>query len=550
MRYDRERIRQLSRQRLGYDRLRPGQEAAIQSLIEGHDTLAVMPTGSGKSAIYQLAGMQLPGPVIVVSPLIALQRDQMESIEEQRIGAVALVNSTLSSADRAETLDELSRRDLKFIFLAPEQFTDDDLLARLRAAHPALFVVDEAHCISEWGHDFRPAYLRLASVLQALDRPRILALTATASPPVREEILERLAMRDPRVVVRGFDRPNIWLGVRTFHDEAPKRRSLIEQVAEAEKPGIVYAATRRHAEEVAAALQSQHIRAAMYHAGMKTEEREQTQDAFMDGAIEVIVATTAFGMGVDKPNVRFVYHYDISDSVDAYYQEIGRAGRDGEPAEAVLFYRSEDLNIRRFFAGSGQVSTDEVTKVAEVVREHGEPVDPRRLVEETRLSQSKLTAALSRLRDVGAVELLADGQVAPTERIEAPDELSEAAEAAADAQARFHQYQRSRIEMMRGYAEVQDCRREYLLNYFGEELDDPCGACDNCDAGITVPENEAEEPFPINSHVRHRAWGDGMVLRYEGDKMIVLFDAVGYKTLAVELVQENDLLAPAEDTGA
>lgn len=213
----------------------------------------------------------------------------------------------------------------------------------------------------------------------------------------------------------------------------------------------------------------------------------------------------------------------------------------------MLFYRSEDLNLRRFFAGSGQVSTDEVTQVAEVVREHGEPMDPRMLAEETNLSQSKLTAAVSRLQDVGAVEVLPDGQVAPTERIESPDELSEAAEEAADAQARFHQYLRSRIEMMRGYAEVRDRRREYLLNYFGEELDDPCGACDNCDAGITVAEDETAEPFPINSRVIHRSWGDGMVLRYEGDKMIVLFDSVGYKTLAVELATQNDLLAPADD---
>ncbi len=538
----RERLQRISREMLGFNSLRPGQQEAIQSVLDGRDTLAVMPTGAGKSTIYQIAGAQLNGPVIIISPLLALQRDQMEAVEEEDIGAAAVVNSTLSGGEREEALDEVGERDVKFVFLAPEQFNNDEVLERLRAARPSLFVVDEAHCVSEWGHDFRPDYLRLGIVIEAIGRPTVLALTATASPPVRDEIVERLGMRDPRVIVRGFNRPNIWLGVEMFGDELSKRRALLRGVAEAEKPGIVYAATRRHAEEIAEALRTEGIKAEHYHAGMKHDERERIQQAFMSDQIAVIVATTAFGMGIDKPNVRFVFHYDISDSVDAYYQEIGRAGRDGEPAQAVLFYRSEDLGIRRFFAGSGQVTVDEVERVAETVQQHAEPVEPGELREETGLSQSKLGAALSRLEETGAVDMLPDGQVAPTGRLEDHEELVAAVEEAARAQEHYHLFQRSRIEMMRGYAEVRDCRREYLLNYFGEEFDDPCGYCDNCDAGISVEEDESAEPFPINTWVTHAAWGEGMVLRYEGDKMVVLFESVGYKTLSVPIVTGNQLL--------
>lgn len=266
----------------------------------------------------------------------------------------------------------------------------------------------------------------------------------------------------------------------------------------------------------------------------------------MDDKLEVIVATTAFGMGIDKSNVRFVYHYDISDSVDAYYQEIGRAGRDGKPAEAILFYRAEDLGIRKFLASSGHVMADEVEHVAEVVMEHGEPVEPRILHDETGLSQTKLMTAITRLAEVGAVKLLATGEIAPTESIERHTALVEAAEEAAQAQERFRRFQRTRVEMMRGYAEVRDCRREYLLNYFGEEFDDPCGYCDNCDAGITLAEDEDAEPFPINGRVVHRSLGSGLVMRYEGDKMVVLFDDAGYRALDVHLVTGEGLLRSAD----
>ena len=532
--------RRIARERFGYERLTSEQEAAIQDLLEGHDTLAVLPTGSGKSAIYQIAGLLLPGPTIIISPLIALQQDQVESIEEHGVAEAASMNSSLPKTERQETLQELEAGELEFLFLAPEQFNRSETLERLREVRPSLFVVDEAHCLIEWGHDFRPDYLRLGALIEELGHPRVLALTATASPLMREEIMERLHLREPRVGVRGFDRPNIWLGVDRFDNERDKRQALLDQVAAAEKPGIAYAATHKHVEDSAQLLRDRGLKAAAYHGGLPAKEREATQERFMTGEIEVIVATTAFGLGIDKADVRFVFHADISDSVDAYYQEIGRAGRDGKPAKALLFYRPEDLGLRRFFAGGRKVDLEQVERVAEAVEEHAGPVDLPELEQETGLSEGKVVTALTNLEEVGAVERLATGEVIEQE---VPADVQEVAAEAVELDEQRRHIEESRIEMMRGYAEVEDCRRQFLLNYFGEPYDDPCGACDNCEAGIQV--EEGVEPIPLNSRVRHRAWGEGMVIRYEGDKMTVLFDTVGYKTLSIEVVTEVGLLEPA-----
>src|SRR4051812_38707652 len=326
------RIERAAREVFGFGELRPGQAEAVESVLEGRDTLAVMSTGYGKSAIYQIAALLIPGSTVVVSPLIALQRDQVSELEREGAGGAAAVSSFVASGAREEALEELAEGSLEFLFLSPEQLSNEEVLGAVAAAEPSLFVVDEAHCISEWGHDFRPDYLKLGAVAEAVGRPPLLALTATASPPVREEIVERLGMRSPAVIVRGFDRPEIELSVERFHDARSKQRALLERVVAEPKPGIVYAATRRLAEEMAESLRAEGVVALAYHGGMRRAEREEAQESFMEDRIEVIVATTAFGMGVDKANVRFVFHSEPADSVDSYYQEIGRGGRDRDEA--------------------------------------------------------------------------------------------------------------------------------------------------------------------------------------------------------------------------
>jgi ATP-dependent DNA helicase RecQ len=535
-------VGRIARAKLGYEQLRPGQEEAIAAVLAGHDTLAVMPTGSGKSAIYQIAGAIIPGVTVVVSPLIALQQDQVEAIAEMDAGGAALLNSALPAAEREEALDEFAHGATEFLFLAPEQFANEETFARVQASEPSLFVVDEAHCISEWGHDFRPEYLRLGAVIEALAHPRVLALTATASPPVRQEIVQRLGMRETQIVVRGFDRPNIRLAVEGFSDEEDRRQALMTRVVDAPKPGIVYAATRKQTEELAAGLGERGVNAVAYHAGIVAGERTRIQEAFMSDAADVIVATTAFGMGVDKLNVRFVYHLNVSESVDAYYQEIGRAGRDGEPAEAILFYRSEDLNLRRFLAASGQVDAGQMTRVAEALQDAAEPLQVEQIGEETDLSQTKVMIALNPLEEVGAVDMTPSGAVVATVN----GDVAEAAEAAAEAQERLRMFARSRIEMMRGYADMIACRREYILNYFGEVYAPPCDNCDNCLSGLSGAKPAAAQPFPINGKVVHKVWGPGLVMRYAGDTMVVLFDSVGYRTLAIDLVMREGLLARGE----
>jgi ATP-dependent DNA helicase RecQ len=532
----------LARQRFAFRALRPGQLEAIDAVVSGHDVLVVMPTGSGKSAIYQIAALLVPGPTVVVSPLIALQRDQVLALNESGAVSAAATNSTVRAKQRREALEGFQAGDLELLFLAPEQLANPETLQTLNATEVSLLVIDEAHCISTWGHDFRPDYLRLGALADELGHPRVLALTATAAPPVRAEIIERLHMRDPVVLVRGFNRSNIRLAVRRVAEEDTKLADLLEWVAEAAKPGIVYVATKRQAEELARALSERGMAADPYHAGMRAAERKQVQRRFDEDELEVIVATAAFGMGIDKPNVRFVAHLHIPDSVDSYYQELGRAGRDGQPANAILWYRPQDLGLRRFFAGSGKVDLDQLERVATMVQASDGPVEAGALQAATGLTATKLATALNRLADAGAVELTSGGEVTSPARAVAP---GEAARQAQEAEAQRQSVEQSRLEMIRAYAETGECRREYLLTYFGEPFDGPCGNCDNCLAGLVGENGASDEPFPIGSRVRHVQWGAGQVLRYEEDKVTVLFEEAGYRTLGVGLVLDQALLEPA-----
>ena len=535
-----QRIRELAQEAFGYDDLRPGQESAIRAVVEGHDALVVMPTGSGKSAIYQVAGLLIEGKTVVVSPLLALQRDQVEALTEHgaRGGEAEALNSTLGREERNELLERASAGEVEFLFLAPEQFSSGDTLERLRESPPSLFVIDEAHCVTEWGHDFRPEYLQLRSAIEALGQPRVLALTATAAAPVREEIVERLGMRDPRVIVHGFDRPNLELSVERVGSDKEKLERLLELLPGLGRPGIVYVATRQHADELAEQLGAAGFTAAAYHAGHDKTERERVQTAFMEDELELIVATTAFGMGVDKAHVAFVIHYDITGSLDAYYQQIGRAGRDGTPAAAILLYQPDDVRLQRFLNSGTAIDASTHERIAILVESAGAPVDAAELREATGLSVTKLQTILNHLEEVGAVEVDGDGVVRVAEG--APP-ATEAAEAAQRLQERHKAFEKSRVEMMRSYAEAEGCRRAYLLSYFGESYEPPCGNCDRCRAG-EGREGLEEGPFPVGSQVVHESFGDGQIVRYEEGKVVVLFDEIGYQTLALDIVSERGIL--------
>ena len=321
-------IDELARERLGF-RSASSRTAAARwdALAAGRDVLAVLPTGGGKSAIYELAGMLRAGPTIVVSPLIALQDDQLAHLRAAGLRAIVL-NSQQAAGARAAALLASCDSDT-FVFLAPEQLANGETRDTLRRAGPGLFAVDEAHLISQWGRDFRPDYLLLGAQAESLGAPVRLALTATAAPPVRQEIVERLGLHDPVVVIGDFDRPHLYLSARHVSTVPDKERELVRAAREFTGPGIVYAATHASAQAAHDALASAGEQVTLYHAGLSGHERHEAMTAFLDGSARIIAATVAFGMGIDKPDVRWVLHADPPPSLDAYYQEIGRAGRDG-----------------------------------------------------------------------------------------------------------------------------------------------------------------------------------------------------------------------------
>ncbi|MEU7751800.1 RecQ family ATP-dependent DNA helicase [Micromonospora sp. NPDC049171] len=531
-------LRRAARSLFGWKALRPNQLAAMRAVMKRRDALVVLPTGAGKSAIYQIPASLIPGPTVVISPLLALQQDQIASLNERQRPELRAVriSSNESPTQQAQAITEIREGRAEFLFITPEQLSNPDRMAEVAALRPALVAIDEAHCISAWGHDFRPDYLALGHLIEGIGRPPVVALTATASPPVRDDIIARLRLRDPEVVVSGLDRPNLFVEVTHCPDEDYRWRRLMTMLRDEGRPGIIYVPTRRAAEELATRLTDAGFPAQFYHGGMPAGARAELHEAFLADEVPIMVATSAFGMGIDKPNIAWVVHMALPDSPDSYFQEIGRAGRDGQPARVLLLWRAEDVGLQRFFSG-GLPDADELRDLAALLRR--KPATKTELRETTGLGPRKLGQYLSLLEQIGAAEPRA------RQRVGAPRYSPNPTEAAAAALAEAERQQtvtRSRTDMMRAFAETSACRGQTLLAYFGEQMAEVCGHCDNCHAGTSVADQGAVGPFPVHSQVRHPEWGRGMVLSYEDDKMTVLFDEVGYKTLSVRVVSEQGLL--------
>jgi ATP-dependent DNA helicase RecQ len=548
-------IARLAAETFGWATLRPGQEEAASAVADGRDALVVMPTGYGKSAVYQLAGTVRGGITVVVSPLIALQADQVLSLERMvsadrsgRLAHAVALNSTLAEAEIEAVWAALADGSAGFLLLSPEQLGSEAQLDRLRALDVRLVVVDEAHLVSSWGHDFRPDYLSLGAQIASLSthgrHPPILALTATGAGPVRDEIVERLGLAEALVLARGFDRPEIRLEVRRHEGHAEKQRAVVDDIAGLPTPGLLYTSTRRAAEDYATALRERGLRVAAYHAGLPASVRSGVHRRFLDGELDVVTATSAFGMGIDKPDVRLVAHADITDSIDSYYQEIGRSGRDGRPALARLHYRAQDLGLRSFFE-SGLPDEAELARVYAHIRDLGRCVRAE-LSSALGLAPRTARALVNLLQDADLVGTR--GRRLAVAADVSPEEAARRAVATAESRNRIEQ---SRIAMVRAYAETGQCRRTFLLGYFGEERTTPCGNCDTCDSGsamdhATTERDAADDDFAVDSTVRHTRWGEGTVMRVEPDRITVFFDDEGYKVLSRHDIEERGLVTAAE----
>jgi ATP-dependent DNA helicase RecQ len=473
-------LERLMRRTFGINDFRPGQEAVIQSVVSGHDTLAIMPTGAGKSLCYQLPAVHLPGTTLVVSPLIALMKDQCDKLNELGVAARQL-NSTIPAREISAALDAIQAGKIEFVFSTPERLEDPTFIEALRQIKIDLFVVDEAHCVSEWGHDFRPAFLSLGAAIKALGGPPILALTATATERVLADVVRMLGMREPAVINLGIYRDNLHYRVHHTASDISKQQRLVQLLRSVEGTGIVYVATVKHCEEVTRLLEAEGLQAAKYHGRLAARTRHDVQDRFMAGEIKAIVATNAFGMGIDKPDIRFVVHYDMPGSLESYYQESGRAGRDGAPAECVLLYKVEDRRTHQFFMGGKYPGGDAIVSVRDALQALGAADAAVTLADvqahAATVAKTKVRSVLSMMKGLGLVRELRGSRFRLLDAEVPASRLEDVAEEYAGRQAA----DREKLERMASYAQSALCRWKLLLEYFQEnDSFERCGSCDNC----------------------------------------------------------------------
>lgn len=548
----------------GVDGFRSSQQAVIQSVLEGRNTLGIMPTGAGKSLTYQLTSLFLPKPVIVVSPLIALMQDQQRRAAEADV-SVEKVDSTLSRKQLHAAEEAIHAGSAKLLYVTPERLENHEFLAELKENGVSLFVVDEAHVVSQWGHDFRPAYLGLRHARAALGNPPVLALTATATEQVIDDILHDLDAEDARIINAGSERTNLFFSVHPTVNNDAKLARLTHMIAQEKGSGIVYTASVRSANDLHERFTQAGIPVGHYHGKLSPKERQHALDDFMHDRYRVMIATKAFGLGIDKPDIRFVYHYEFPDSLETYYQEAGRAGRDGLPSSAVLLFRLEDRRIQTFFAAGKYPTLHEMSQVLDAVPDDS-AVKPAAVASATAVSLKRAQVILHLLHDTGLVVCNDDGYMRTSALIVDDEHIT----ALMTAYQLRTECDHKRLQEMMHYAETAQCRRQVFRRYFSEPAGDICGNCDNClnhtsesaqpvalyaaaeDHGVTRIEtlsgsivttapqtlpHHQDVTFAVGSTVLHKQFGKGTVKDVEGSTVLVRFAGVGMKKLKEAFLQ-------------
>jgi ATP-dependent DNA helicase RecQ len=500
----------------GFEAFRPGQREAVEAAVADRDVLVVMPTGSGKSLCYQLPALMRSDLTLVVSPLVSLMQDQVQALERVAPGYVGLVNAQQDAAANRRAIERAAAGALRLLYVAPERFSSPGFLERIRRARIGLFVVDEAHCVSQWGHDFRPDYFRLADAARWLGARAILASTATATPQVAADIVGRLGLRDPVRVATGFDRPNLSFAVVPCANKQAVHRGIAAALAEpGALPGIVYAGTRADSERLAERLGAElGVEAIAYHAGLPREARAEAQRRFMAGETPVVVATNAFGMGVDKADVRTVCHESVPSSIEAYYQEAGRAGRDGRPARCLLFATGKDKGLHVFFIERSTVEDDALRAVAERITRVAQTNEGRYdiPVESLRGEEEVVRAIVGHLAQAGVIQPSPSAPDRVAGRLAGPWDGRAQALCRSSAQegtrVRWRQYR-----AVWAWVEGSRCRREGILRHFGDRSapapTGPC--CDVCDPELAPapPPPPARRPVRRPAQLAHRPAGEG-----------------------------------------